>query len=235
MAIDLPDAILAVGALGTAAFGLVDATKALWGGVSNAGFSHITRVLTHLFPDDANRADKGNPIALGAMRDTLRANWLNGTTLADQMSIAKTLIKLRLDKDNARVLAAKTGVDPKLLTSLATKYANGSQLVPKSQLPPEDQLTPEEQNVAGRFDTLLTTLLDEAYQRADQAYRNSAKAWSMVAAVALAALGKLAVGDTVGWGTALMAGLLATPLAPTAKDLASALQASVKALQVFRT
>ena len=42
MDINLPDAVLAVGALGTAAFGLVDATKALWGGISQLYFLPLT-------------------------------------------------------------------------------------------------------------------------------------------------------------------------------------------------
>lgn len=223
MTIDLPNAILSIGSLGTAAFGLVDSTKAFWGGVSNCGFGHVTKVLDHLFPANVDKTDTSNPLTYKSVRDTLRANWLNGTALADQQSIAKTIIKLRLDTANAASLAGKTGVDPALLTSLATKYSNGI------------ALTPEEQNAAGRFDLLLTTLLDEGYQRADQTYRNAAKVLAVAFSVALALGGRWALGSAdVSLSAALIAGFLAAPLAPVSKDLASALQASVKTLQIFR-
>ena len=43
--------IMAVGALGTAAYGLVDATKGLGGGVSTRGLAYIRKSLTPLLPD----------------------------------------------------------------------------------------------------------------------------------------------------------------------------------------
>ncbi len=224
MSINLSDAVLAIGSLGTAAFALVDGSKALRGGVSNLGFPHVDRVLAQLFPPGVDQADRSTPLTFAGVRATLRANWLNGLSLADQESIAKTLVKLRLDAANAPHLAAATGVDPGVLTSLAAKYATGG------------ALSAEEQNVAGRFDLLLTTLLAEGYERADQAYRNGAKAAAAVVALVLALAGKLALGNPdIGWGMALLAGFLAAPLAPVSKDLASALQASVKALQIVRT
>ena len=144
--------------------------------------------------------------------------------MSDQKSIAKTLIKLHLTSANAPHMAAETGVDAKLLTQVATK----SQTAGVS-------LTPDEQNAAGRFDLQVSSLLDEAYQRADQSYRNSAKVLAIVFAMILAVAAKLSLGTTdIGWGEALIAGVLAAPLAPVSKDLASALQAAVKAMQVIR-
>ena len=220
---DIPGGILAIGGLGTAAFGLVDSTKAFWGGISCYGFGEIDTALRRFFSSRVNKTDRGNALSYASTRGVLRANWLNGTPLADQKSIAKTLVKLRLDAGNAAHLAKLTGVDADVLTSLAAKYANGG------------DLTAAEQNVAGRFDLLLTTLLDEAYQRADQKYRNGARALAVLFAVALALAGKWALGDaTVGWRLAVIAGLLAAPLAPISKDLASALQSSVKMLQALK-
>ena len=40
--------IAAAGALGTAAFGLVDASKAFWGGMSNPGFGYIRKAVETL-------------------------------------------------------------------------------------------------------------------------------------------------------------------------------------------
>lgn len=216
--INLADAVLAIGSLGTASFALVDATKAFGGGISNRGLGRISRALNRLLP--------ARGIALRSVRETVRANWINGTaSLNDQKAIAKTLIKLHLTPDNAEHMAAETGVAVPLLKQVAAKYQT-----------PGAALTADEQNTAGRFDLQLTSILDEAYQSADQSYRNSAKVLAIVFAVLLAIVAKVALGAAteIGWGEAVIAGLLAAPLAPVSKDLASALQAAVKAMQVIR-
>lgn len=227
----IPDYIAAVAALGTSAAALVDAGKAFDGGVSNCGFHRIRAVITRLFPDTATPDDRNNPLDLGAVIDTLRANWLNGTALADQKAIAKSLIKLRLDVENAAHLAKATGVDAAALTKIAGKIQAGT------------ALGPEDTNVFGRFDLILTALLDEGYQRADQIYRNSARAWAVAVSVILAVFGGAAIwvpqqgqsyftsADLV---VAVLVGLIATPLAPVSKDLISALSAAVKTMQALR-
>jgi len=226
----LQDYVLATGGLGTSAMAIVDASKAVFGGVSNAGFSQITRVITGLFPSGANAQDRANPLALGSVIATLRANWLNGTALSDQQAIARTLIKLRLSAANADVLAAATGVDAAMLRSVAQKIATGQ------------ALTQPETDMFGRFDLILSTLLDEGFQRADQIYRNSAKALSAVVSVVLAVVGGWAVkgGDLMPYlaspdlGVARITGLIATPLAPVSKDLASGLVAAIGTIGLAR-
>ena len=91
--------------------------------------------------------------------------------------------------------------------------------------------------VTPRFDLALTALLDRGYQHADQRYRNAAKGLGMIFAVLLAVLGGLAISqnfDTADLLKAILAGLLATPLAPISKDVASALAAGVKAVQAMK-
>ena len=89
----------------------------------------------------------------------------------------------------------------------------------------------------GRFDLLLSALLDQGYQRADQRYRNSAKLLAVFIAMFLAILGgRIVVGNAFFSNgsevvRSVLAGLLATPLAPIAKDLSSAIQAGAKAAQ----
>ncbi len=225
--------IAAVGALGTASYGLVDASKAFWGGISNAGFTYIRRAITGLFPD--NDPANGGQTLLGssAALAELRASWLNGTPLADQRAIAKSLIKLRLSAENAKMLAEKAGVSGDVLTSVATKMGTGA------------ALTPAETDVFGRFDLILTTALEEAYQRADQRYRNWCKLLAIPVSVVLAVLGGWAIHSkeyavfsdycfSASGGQAFIIGLLATPLAPVAKDLSSAVQAGAKAVQAVK-
>ena len=223
--LDLPKAVLAIGSLGTAAYGVVDAGKGFGGGISNRGFGDIKKVVASLIPATATGVAQGAALNLDSALRTLRANWLNGMPLGDQKSVAKALIKLNLTPGNAPTMAATTGVDKNVLTDIATKMVTAT------------PLSPTETDVYGRFDLLLSALLDQGYQRADQRYRNSAKLLAVCVAIVLALLGgRIIVGDSFfldgnEFLRALLAGLLATPLAPVAKDLSSAIQAGAKVAQ----
>jgi hypothetical protein len=159
--------------------------------------------------------------------DTLRSNWVNGMAIADQKNVAKTLIKLRLNAETAPDLATITGADENVLTSVAEKLATG------------EAMTQPEMDTYGRFDILLATFIDRAFQKADQRYRTTAKFAACIVAIALAEaaayfLGMLATNGFPIWhnvGMAALVGLIATPLAPVAKDLATALNSAAKAVQ----
>jgi hypothetical protein len=227
-AVSIGSTVAAIGALGTAAFGLVDALKTLpSGGISNAGYVFIEQALQSFFQDQTRKAAAGD---LKRLFDTLHGNWINGTAVADQKAIAKSLIKLRLNETTADAFAKATGVDPAILKAVGDKMSNGTPLESR------------ETNVLGRFDLALTAILDDGYQHADQRYRNSSKLAAMAISIVLAVLGGLAIytgsgaaylGSPEMWQS-FIAGLLATPLAPITKDLASALSAGVKAAQSLR-
>ena len=224
---DIGNLVLAIGALGTASFALVDATKfGRNGGVSNSGFAFIQGAVRTFLPGAARRR---NADAMNVL-DVLHGNWINGVALADQKAIAKSLVKLQLAEATAESFARAADVDPNVLSGVAKAMRSGT------------QLTPEQANALGRFDLALTAILDEGYQHADQRYRNSAKVLASVVAVLLAVAGGWAVvgteagpyfGSAMVWRAALC-GLLAIPLAPVAKDLTSALQAGVKVAQAVR-
>ncbi|HYB44401.1 MAG TPA: hypothetical protein VEL75_21680 [Candidatus Methylomirabilis sp.] len=218
--------VLAIGSLGTAAYGVVDASKGFGGGMSNFGFGDIKKVISSLIPFRPEDSVSASALGRESVLATLRANWLNGMALADQKSIAKALVKLNLTATSAAGMAAATGVDPALLASVAAKLVTGA------------ALTQQETDAYGRFDLLLSALLDQGYQRGDQRYRNSAKLVAIPVAVGLAVLGALAIdGSNFGAasaGKAVIAGLLATPLAPVAKDLSSAIQAGAKVAQAWK-
>src|ERR1700730_18816007 len=80
--------IAAAGALGTAAFGLVDASKAFWGGMSNPGFGYIRKAVETLLATAGGATAFGRPEIMA----TLRANWLNGVPQAVQKATAQWLI-----------------------------------------------------------------------------------------------------------------------------------------------
>ena len=176
----LPSIVTAIGGLGTASYGLVDVTKSIGGGVSNRGFGTIAKTMATLVPETASGATPAGATAalsLSSILTTLRSNWINGMGSDDQRNIAKSLVKLRLNADIAPLLANVTGVDPAILASVAAKIGGGT------------PLSKDEADTYARFDLILTTLLDQAYQQADQQYRNTAKLLAVFAAVALAVVG----------------------------------------------
>jgi hypothetical protein len=217
--------ISAAAGLGTAAMGLVDSSKAFSGGPSNIGFSEIKRAVTPLLP-----GTPGTSAVFGqdAAIRTLKANWLNGVPKLDQKAKAKGLIHLGLTKGNAASLAEAAGVNKEKLASLAEKTASGT------------APTPDELNVLGQFDMVVSAVLDDAYERGDQQYRNGSKFLAMLVATILGVVGGWLVfsqskpaWDYFGswqFGLSLIVGLSAAPLAPISKDLASSLQAAVAAI-----
>jgi hypothetical protein len=220
--LNLQQIILAIGALGTAAYGVVDVSKGFWGGVSNRGFGDIKSVVSQFIPV----SEAVSALSLKSVLATLRANWLNGMALADQKSVAKALIKLNLNTKSVHQMATATGIDESALSRVAAKLSTG------------EALETDETDAYGRFDLLLSAMLDQGYQRGDQRYRNSAKLLAVPVAVALAVLGAWAISTAPltsedAW-RAVLGGLLATPLAPVAKDLASAVQAGAKVAQAWQ-
>jgi hypothetical protein len=231
--------LAAAGGLGTASFGLVDATKAIRGGVSNAGFRYVRKAVEPLI----DGADQSGPKIFGRadIIATLRANWLNGVVKADQKATAKALIRLGLTSDNAAKLAETTGVDPSELKTCVENMRKGV------------ALTQQDFNILGRFDAIVGAVLDEGYERADQQYRNTSKLLAGIASIVLAVVAGGLIFTTAYVDTqvslshkiydylhssqllvAILIGAVSTPLAPVAKDLSSTLQAAVKAVGVVK-
>jgi len=208
--------ITAVGALGTAAYGLVDCTKAFGGGVSLCGLAYIHKSLAPLLPD-TTIGTPTSELSRDKIFETLKSNWINGMASSDQQAIAKSLIKLRIDAASAPFFAQKTGVDPAVFQTVINNMSTGT------------ALTPAETDVYGRFDLVLTTIIGQAYQRADQQYRNNAKLLAIPFSVILAVFAAYLLNNPLG--PAFLIGLVATPLAPVAKDISSAVQTAVQALQ----
>lgn len=240
----LPTVISAIGGLGTAAFGLLEAIKPVFTFINGIGFGGIKTTVASLTPPEGAEVGPKPPInALPGAKvlDSLLANWVNGTDLTSQKAIAKSLIKLHLSPGNAAALAAAANVDAKTLQEVASSLLAGT------------TLTQPQSDTYSRFDLILTAMLDECYQHADQVYRNSTRGLAAVIAVILALVGGFTLqnsGQTPAtietlkmfWaflrspngGLALIAGLLATPLAPIAKDISSALATAVNTMQLIK-
>ena len=218
MPINWYEATLAVGALGTAATGLVDTTKVLvGGGMSHVGFGYIKQLIARTV-GKVSDAQPGAGLATGDILDTLLANWINGMDTGAQKVIAKSFIKLHFNPGTAAALAGQTNVAADALTNVAQKLASVT------------PLTPAESDAFGRFDLALSAMVDRAYERADQLYRNSCKFLACVIAVGLAFLGDAQMNWAIPGWEALIVGLIATPLAPVAKDIANAIQTASDAV-----
>jgi hypothetical protein len=220
--------VSAAGGLGTAAMGLVDASKAFRGGPSNFGFGYI-RAAVAPFVVGPTQAPRG--FNNGVIWQTLKANWMNGVPMDEQKAKARSLIRLGLTQDNAPALAAAAGVDPPRLIAMAGKVRDGT------------PLQQQEINVLGEFDVIVCAVLDAAYERGDQKYRNACKLLAMLTSTLLGLFGGWIVfGGSAGtpffhrwyFPLSLVVGLCGTPLAPVAKDLTTSLQTAVSAVGVFR-
>ncbi|MCR5875935.1 hypothetical protein LRS10_18340 [Phenylobacterium sp. J426] len=221
---DFGAALAALSALSTAAFGLLDSSKALWGGISNVGKGHLQKALTPFAP--------ALTAAVGAdWWGVVRANWINGMPKADQKARVSALIKLGLSKETAVALSVGGKVDGPALERVAAKLAEGR------------DLTSADLNILGRMNAALEARLDYAFEMAEQQYRNVARLAAGAIAVALSLAVWMwwpyffAVGEAPAQPSLLLAlgvGLLAVPLAPVAKDLTSALSAALHALKAAK-
>jgi hypothetical protein len=226
------NAVAATGALGTAAYGLVDITKFFWGGISRVGLGDIARAVTPFI----RVARPGQAFGTEQILGTLQANWMNGMPKQEQKAVAKSLIRLLLKPETAAEMATAASVDPNDLEAAARRIFNN------------DPLTDEDMRALGAFDVAVSASLDYGYERGDQRYRNAAKTVAAVISVVLAFTAGAALYGKDGacsnaampcigpyWPlAALLAGLIATPLAPMVKDVSSALQTAVKAMSPFK-
>jgi hypothetical protein len=206
-------AISAMAALGLAAMALVDASKALWGGIANIGFGHILRGCKP-FEKVLDKA-AGN----GLWVDLLRAQWRNGRDKESQKALARSLVRLGLTERTAEGLML-ANIETGNLSTLARKASAG------------DELTPAEVEMMGRVDAMVGYHIDAAFEKADQQYRNVARVCAGLIAVGLsvAATTLMKMDPWIG----VMTGLLSVPIAPLAKDLTSSLTAAVGAVKAVR-
>lgn len=229
----IAETITAIGGLGTAAFGLVEALKPAFPFINRMGLKHIQATVASLTPDQTGPGLPSSPpnaLPRKNILETIEANWVNGIDVTSQKAIAKSLIKLHLSAGNAEAAAARTNVDPALLTSIATKILNGTSLLQA------------ESDVFARYDLIVTAMLDEAYQCSDQVYRNGARALAAILAVVLSIAGAWTLVGSGFWqpvhwqdiGLAILVGVLATPLAPIAKDISTAIATAVNTMQAVK-
>ncbi|MBI2368074.1 MAG: hypothetical protein HYV01_24135 [Deltaproteobacteria bacterium] len=201
--------ILATGALGTAAFGIVEALK--WTRLGEAGFRAILKVLGPII--ELLRTAYGPDF-----QTLLRAQYRG-----DQRDLTRVIrqgMRVGLTVANANQAARFLGmIDGERLTEAARQVEEGQ------------ELSAELRNVLGRFELAVDTRIDAALMLAKSRYVGATRVTASMFAILIA----VAVGAFLGEGymfQAILVGIAAVPLAPVAKDLVSALQSASKAIRL---
>lgn len=206
----LGEMVLAAGALGTAAFGIVEAAK--WSPLGEAGFSNIPRLLGPALMQAVTRSL--GPDALRLLRAQYRRRDGNA-------ELARTLrqgVRIGLDPANAESLAQGVGsVDPAALRRAAEALSAGQ------------DLDSAQRNAIGRFELAADARIDSALTLAQDSYLGAVRLSASSVAVGMALLAALVLGKDPVLG--LIVGVAAVPLAPIANDIVGALQAATRALR----
>jgi hypothetical protein len=205
---NLGAAVLAAGALGTAAFGIVEGMKG-WRFLGEAGSTTLAKMIAMLF--DALR------VAYGAdVMDLLRAQYRGDS---DELArVIRQGTRLGLLPKNAAALATALGVvTPEDLVDAVKAIEAGV------------ELTPKQKNVIGRFELAVDARIEAAITLALDRYKRTVIVTASFIAIFIA----LFVGAQLNVPRleALLVGIAAVPLAPVAKDVAAAVKAAATALR----
>jgi hypothetical protein len=250
---NIPDYVAAVGALGVAAFGMVEALgKTLFVfpipgthirlGLPYVGFNRIEDLLKKVAP--AMEASYGKDF-----RTILRQQYRAGRSQGQAPESIRQGVRLGLPflshAAAVSVIEAIWGLPAGAAASLATALTTpmpaappvAADGAPALALPPAVMV---DQALAARFATALDTRVKAAFDLADQVYQTRAQFWAGAIAIGLS-LGyhyytadPKESADPKGWAIALLIGLVAVPLAPAAKDLSSSLSGALAALGSLR-
>jgi hypothetical protein len=221
---DLTTLILATGALGTAAFGIVEVIKNFaWFG--DFGF-------------------RGLMVRLGAFDDLLRVAYgrdyqdhLRALYLTDHNEFAAALrqgIRIGLIEDNAKRAAGFVEVVTADDLKKAVAFQNALE-VGKDSIDSKD--ADGFRRVLGRFDLAVDSRIDAALSNALRVYTLSMKLFAVGISLAIA-LGvgayldsQLENADRSLFFHAVLVGLAAVPVAPVTKDLVAAVGAATRAIR----
>lgn len=219
----LTEAILATGALGTAAFGIVEGLKST-ASVGEAGFDDLTRTL--------------GPFAV-TLEQAHGKDWekiYRGLYRGDASELVRMLrqgVRVGLTTQNAATIGDA-------LFGSGSEEAKALVVVAGKVLSPDAKPSELELRALGRYELAADARIDAAMAIAKQRYATTARTWASGASLLIAAItagGLYFSGGVIGLSTgglilfALLIGIAAVPIAPIAKDLASGINAAARALR----
>lgn len=236
MAPDLTTLALATGALGTAAFGVVEGLKwTPWIGL--AGFPTLW--------DRLGPLTQALTVAYGPAARDLIADRYRG----DAGELARLLrqgVRVGLTPGNAVAISGFLGtLDGAALRAVLEKRdaANAAPPDPATGQSPAPAVSTTERALLARYELAADARIEAAMIVAQVRYTAVARGAATVAAIlmAFAATAALRASEPIpadgapdlrtGWQWALIIGICAVPVAPIAKDLASGLSAATRALK----
>jgi hypothetical protein len=242
--------IAAVGALGVASFGVVEALgKALTIvyqsrperagkpvtirlGLPYVGFSVVRRMTRPLAP--ALACAYGVDY-LDLIAQQYRADRSHGRA----PDMVREGVKLGLPflplTTAAEVIGAVWSMEPARATALAAALQADGPPPARRTAKGDAADMQSAQLLAGRFATALDERVNAAFLLAEERYEAYAKMLSGAAAVILAVVFNMSLQPRFPWWVAALVGVIAVPLAPVAKDLSSSLQNALTAFKSIPT
>ncbi len=258
----IPTLIAAVGALGVAAFGMVEALgKTLFVfpipgtrirlGLPYVGFSRVQALLKLVAP--AMEATYGHDFGT-IVRQQYRAGRGSGQAPETVRQGVRLGLPFLSQTQAVSVIRAVWGLPPAEAERLAAALTTPIPAGPQPRSAAAAATLASDQALAGRFATALDTRVKAAFDLAEQVYQTRAQFWAGLIAVGLslayhgatlasasapkpdgaAAAAATSPSAVEGWVIALLIGLVAVPLAPAAKDLSSSLSDALSALGKLR-
>lgn len=206
----LGDVILGAGALGTAAFGVVEALK--WTRLGVAGYDQIPAML-------GPPLMQALAVAYGDEYDSLlRAQYRKPGGEAELGRTLRQGVRIGLSPDNAAALATYIGrVDAFAFKGAIQALAEGK------------DLSDAQRNLIGRFELAVDSRIESALSLASDRYIGMLRGVASVFAVVLGLVAAKLMNEDLALG--FMVGIVAVPLAPIAKDVVAALKAATGALK----
>ena len=238
-------AIAAVGALGTAAFGIVDGLKLIpW--IDLAGFERLfSRRLARearAWPTTIRaNLDPLVPALLlaygGDVMEVLKAQYRSGRAKGDLPRTLRQGVRIGLglmaeaDIDAmARALGLPVAAAQAVARALvATRTYRPPALAQPPAVPAPPPIAEADRAAMAQLETVIDARIDAALVLAEALYVTQTKLIASAVAIAIALVVCRALGAPWWLGAAF--GVAAVPLAPVAKDVATALQEAVKAMQ----
>jgi hypothetical protein len=215
---NLGNLVLATGALGVAAFGIVEGLK--WTRLGQSGFKKIEKTLGPDLMEAFQRAYGANSL------DLLKAQYGTGRGAGDLPRTLRQGARIGLKSDNVAAIGYQVGVvDIAKLTDVVRKLESGT------------ALSDAEKSVLGRFELAVDARIEAGLALAEQSYRGAMRMAAFVFSIILAffVTGMLKnEGVSVNWLVPFIVGVAAVPLAPIAKDVSKAIQSAAKAVRAVR-
>jgi hypothetical protein len=218
------DWIGAAGALGTAAFGMVEALK--WTPIGLIGIGKVRKGLGR--PAIESLKSVYGSEGFDAL---LRGTYRKGPGELEQL--LRDGLRLALKADNAQTLARAFGQDGNQLRDALARFAAQRAQAPAGAAPAPGVDALEDRTMVGRFELAVDARIQAALANAQDFYagmmRLIAGLMALAASLLVAFLGATDT-ESPAWGQAFLVGVAAVPIAPITKDLISLLSAATSAV-----